>query len=249
MVQFNTKSSAFLQKGVVAFIMFSIILLSAQILFVRFNAVSTSINSTFFETESLLSFTEDSFTQVKYNQNANVDPILAMYRSSVLQSQVIDFFGMITGSSELSSIILNYANENNIAPSLAFALSWEESRYQISAVNKNASSIDRGLFQLNNKAFPNLSEKEFFNPEISARYGLQHLRYCIDLSGNEIAALAMYNAGPTKVRNDNTPKRTLDYVSRILSYKLNLESQFYQEIVSNKTEKYEDSNILAMVLN
>ena len=115
------------------------------------------------------------------------------------------------------------------------SLAWEESRYQIKAVNKNASSIDRGLFQLNNKAFPKLTEKDFFNPETNARNGLNHLRYCIDLSGNEIAALAMYNAGTTKVRNNNTPKRTLDYVSRILNYKDGLETLFMQQVASRYT--------------
>ncbi|HKL85879.1 MAG TPA: lytic transglycosylase domain-containing protein, partial [Treponemataceae bacterium] len=115
---------------------------------------------------------------------------------------------------------------------LAFALAWEESRYQPKAVNKNPSSTDRGLFQLNNKAFPKLTEKDFFSIETNAKYGLSHLRYCIDLSGNEVAALAMYNAGTTKVRNDNTPKRTLDYVSRILSYRDGLTKTFDQQVAS-----------------
>jgi soluble lytic murein transglycosylase-like protein len=151
----------------------------------------------------------------------------------VSKKDVIWFYAHITGDEAITKIILEHASRNNIPAALAFALSREESRYQPRAVNKNANSIDRGLFQLNNKAFPNLTERDFFNPATNAKNGLAHLSYCIDLSGNEIAALAMYNAGTTKVRNNNTPKRTLDYVSRILSYREGLERLFNQEVASN----------------
>jgi hypothetical protein len=42
----------------------------------------------------------------------------------------------------------------------------------------------------------------------------------------------MYNAGTTKVSSDKTPKRTLDYISRILSYENGLEKLFAQQVAS-----------------
>ncbi|UKI53636.1 MAG: transglycosylase SLT domain-containing protein [Treponema sp.] len=60
--------------------------------------------------------------------------------------------------------ILEEAEKNDIPLSLAFALAYTESHYNVNAVNKNRnSSIDRGLFQLNNRSFPQLKEEDFFN--------------------------------------------------------------------------------------
>lgn len=129
----------------------------------------------------------------------------------------LQYFSNLTKNPEIAQIILREAKKNKIDPALAFALSWEESRFKTTAVNRNTNtSVDRGLFQLNNRAFPTLSEKDFFNPQTNVHYGLAHLRYCIESSGNDIAGLAMYNAGPVRVRNNKTPKQTLDYISRIL---------------------------------
>jgi hypothetical protein len=68
----------------------------------------------------------------------------------------------------------------------------------------------------------------FFNPETNAYYGMSHLRYCLDTGGTEIAALAMYNAGSSRVHNSGTPKTTLDYVSRILDNRREIERLFFE---------------------
>jgi hypothetical protein len=60
---------------------------------------------------------------------------------------------------------------------------------------------------------------------------MAHLRWCLDTAGTEIAGLAMYNAGATRVRTDQTPKRTLDYVSRILETRNRLEDAFRLEYI------------------
>jgi hypothetical protein len=161
------------------------------------------------------------------------DVILSSYRNVVSRDRVVYFFGTITHSNEMAAIILTNANAFNISPSLAFALCWEESRYNPLAVNrKNRNeSIDRGLFQLNNRSFPKLREEDFFNPSINAYYGMAHLRWCIDTGGSEVAGLAMYNAGTTRVRQDNTPKNTLDYISRVLEYQRRIEEFFRSEQV------------------
>ena len=162
------------------------------------------------------------------SQAEQPDVIREMYQSSESQSRVIDFFTRICGSQDIAEAILRYANLYDVSPSLAFALAWEESRFNIKAVNvlNKDGSTDRGLFQLNNFSFPGIDIQAFFDPAVSARYGMSHLRFCLDSGGTEIAALAMYNAGTGRVRTTGAPKSTLDYVHRILENKQRLESLF-----------------------
>jgi len=54
----------------------------------------------------------------------------------------------------------------------------------------------------------------------------------MDLAGSEVAGLAMYNAGTTRVRSDSTPKSTLDYISRIQTFQTGIEQLFQQELAS-----------------
>ncbi|MDR3139330.1 MAG: lytic transglycosylase domain-containing protein [Treponema sp.] len=161
------------------------------------------------------------------------DIILRSYRNVVSRDRIVSLFGLITKSNEVAAIVLTNADAFDIPPSLAFALCWEESRYNIRAVNrKNRNqSIDRGLFQLNSYSFPQLLEEDFFNPSVNAYYALAHLRWCIDTGGSEISGLAMYNAGMTRVRQDGTPKNTLDYISRVLAYQNRIEEFFRSENV------------------
>ena len=156
--------------------------------------------------------------------------ILELYRQPEARDGVIDFFTEICGSRDIAGAILAGADIFNIPPALAFSLGWEESRLNPLAVNtKNRNdSIDRGLFQLNSLTFPRLELQSFFNPEVNAWYGMNHLRHCLDSGGSEIAALAMYNAGTNRVRSTGTPKSTLDYVSRILENRRKIEVRFLE---------------------
>ena len=163
------------------------------------------------------------------------DLIRELYNTEENRSRVIDFFARICGSRDIAKTILLYADVNNIPPALAFALAWEESRFNVRAVNAHNrdGSTDRGLFQLNSQSFPGIEPPAFFDPDVSARYGMSHLRYCLDSGGTEIAALAMYNAGTGRVRSTGAPKSTLDYIHRILTNKQRIESLF-REDVGNK---------------
>jgi len=168
---------------------------------------------------------------LKANQN-KIDIMLTLYRDPASKESVISFFEAITHSRQIAEVILKYADEFELEPSLVFALAWEESRYNPRAVNKNKASVDRGLFQLNSKSFPSLKEEDFYNPDLNARYGIAHLRWCMDLAGSVVAGLAMYNAGTTRVRSDSTPKSTLDYISRIQTFQAGIEQLFQQELAS-----------------
>jgi soluble lytic murein transglycosylase-like protein len=161
------------------------------------------------------------------------DKALILYRNPASRSAVEWFYVHVTENGEVARVILEYADKNDIPLSLAFALAYTESRFNFAAVNRNVNgTIDRGLFQLNNASFPRLVEADFFNPKTSAQYGLSHLRFCLATAGNEIAALAMYNAGTNRVKFDGTPRRTLNYISSIMNYRQALDELFAIEVAA-----------------
>jgi hypothetical protein len=170
---------------------------------------------------------DNFFTKVKLEQG---DHVLELYHQPESRELVIDFFMELCPSREIVEAILASADWFNISPALAFALAWEESKFNPLAVNtKNRDgSIDRGLFQLNNRSFPHLELQAYFSPEVNSWHGMSHLRFCIDTGSTEIAALAMYNAGAGRVTASGAPKSTLDYISRILENKNKIENKFFE---------------------
>jgi hypothetical protein len=168
------------------------------------------------------------------------DPIMEYYRSHEYKKWVIDFFTDICSSREIAQVILQNADEFEVPAALAFALSWEESRFNPRAVNRHNrdGSIDRGLFQLNSRSFPDLDALAFFNVQYNARYGIGHLRYCLDFGGSEVSALAMYNAGAGRVTSTGAPSVTLNYISRILDNKSKIESRFHTMLIKEEEKRY-----------
>lgn len=158
------------------------------------------------------------------------DPIASVAASPEGRLASLDFFSQVTGSEEVARAILDNALHYGVSPALAFALAREESHYQVRAQNYNAGSIDRGLFQLNSRAFPKVSLEEVWDPQTNARYGISHLAWFLEKSGNEVAALAMYNAGGNSVDRGATPRRTLDYISRIQAYRDNILELFAAKV-------------------
>lgn len=233
MTQTKTNSAMYPKKILLSVFIFALVVLAGKVLYTQFDSMEASFTRENDETIELAAASPFESLHRSVVENRNLaDPALVLYRNEASRHDVLKFYTRITNDEQVSNIILDNASKNNIPPALAFALAWQESRYQIRAVNKNPTSTDRGLFQLNNRAFPKLTEKEFFDPELNARYGLSHLSYCLDLSGHEVTALAMYNAGTTKVRNNNTPKQTLDYASRILNYRQELERLFAHQVAA-----------------
>lgn len=194
---------------------------------VNFNSYTSMITSRSDEMLADASLKNDDFEAF----TARDDKGLALYRAPKTRPAVEWFYTNIAGSREVALAILENADKNDIPVSLAFALAYVESKYKPGAVNKNTNyTIDRGLFQLNSASFPKLTEADFFNPNTSARYGMQHLRFCMDVAGNEVTALAMYNAGTTRVKNNETPQHTLNYVGKIENYRGRLEGMFTTEV-------------------
>jgi hypothetical protein len=160
------------------------------------------------------------------------DAITPYLQDEGTRKETASFFSSLVRSETIADVILENAEKNGIRPSLAFALAFEESRFKVNAINDNGDSIDRGLFQLNSKSFPKLSDAQVFDPEVNARYGLAHLRFCLDEGGNEVAGLAMYNAGNGRVGRGATPRKTLDYVYRVLAYEGNIVDLFSARVAA-----------------
>lgn len=161
-----------------------------------------------------------------------IDTIAAYYKNEGTKQSVVDFFTTLTKSSSIAVAILDNAVKHKVPASLAFAIAYEESRFNPKAQSENATSVDRGLFQLNSSSFPNLTEPEIFDPSRNANEGIQYFRHILDLSGNEVSALAMYNAGRTRVSQRGAPVVTLDYISRILNYERNIKSLFTAKVIA-----------------
>lgn len=191
-------------------------------------------------------FADFEFNSKITEMQNKTDDGLALYRQMESKAAVEWFYTHVTNSREIAIAVLEEAEKNNIPLSLAFSLAHTESNYKATAVHKNTNgSIDRGLFQLNNNSFPNVAEADFFIPSVSAKYGLSHLRFCLNSAGNEIAALAMYNAGTNKVRNGNTPQVTLNYISKIEEYRSFLEDTFATEVVAFYSVRESTDKLLA----
>jgi len=187
---------------------------------------------------------EDDAAELLLSETEKIDDtVLKYFRDPEYKEWVIGFFTGICSNREIALAILENAYKFNIPPSLAFALSWEESKFNPTAVSKynRNGSVDRGLFQLNNFSFPNLDAGAFFDINTNAYYGLSHLRHCLDSGDNEISALAMYNAGTGKVRTTGAPEVTLNYISRILENRGKIEGQFNAKLIK------EEENRLASV--
>ena len=163
--------------------------------------------------------------------NEDVDKSLSLYRNTLSRSAVEWFYFQITGDKDVTQAILTEADKNDIPLSLAFSLAHAESGYNVNAINKNSNTTtDRGLFQLNSNTFQNLTEADFFDPYVSAKYGMSHLRFCINTAGNEVSALAMYNAGTGRVRSNRTPQVTLNYIGKSVAYQNMLEELFNKQV-------------------
>jgi soluble lytic murein transglycosylase-like protein len=170
---------------------------------------------------------------VDYNGASAGNGLLDSFNDPTTRSSVVMFLEDHIGDGEVAGALIEAAGRYQVDPALVVAVSWQESRFQATAagVNHN-SSIDRGLMQLNSSTFTGLSEEDFYNPYLNADHGTSYLRQILDLSGNTVTALAMYNAGPGRVGSLGAPRMTLEYVDRIFAYRDSLVREYYDEYAS-----------------
>lgn len=155
------------------------------------------------------------------------DPSLPLYREEVTHRAVLEFFSGITRDEVMAATIAHHADQYDIPLTLAFTMAFIESSFRPDVVNLNSRSVDRGLFQLNNRTFPHLDEEDFFHVDTNARYAMGHLRYTLDRAdGDYRTAVAIYNAGEGRVLAGLTPPSTQLYVQRASAYREQLLQSF-----------------------
>ncbi len=164
------------------------------------------------------------------------DHISSFYQNPDTRPLTLAFFETLTGDLKIAEAILEQSIKRDVPPALSFALAYEESGFNPRAFNRNASSVDRGVFQLNSLSFPTLGVEEFYDIETNVRLGLAHLAFCLQSGGNDVAALAVYNAGLGRVSKGGTPRRTLDYIYKITGNRDRLEALFEAQVVARHSE-------------
>jgi hypothetical protein len=160
------------------------------------------------------------------------DHVAAYYQDPDTRPLTLAFFEKLTGDYSIAAAILEETLKRDVSPALAFALAYEESGFEPRAFNRNADSVDRGVFQLNSKSFPSLTIEQFYDIPTNVRLGVAHLSFCLEKGGNDVAALAVYNAGLGRVSKGGTPRRTLDYINKITSNRDRLEALFEAQVVA-----------------
>ncbi len=157
--------------------------------------------------------------------------VLFLYRNPETRASVEWFFIGVSGDRQIALAILDACDMYKVNPFIAFSIAYNESRFKARAKNVNANgTVDRGVFQLNSRTFRNLSERDFFNPSVSAMNGVKHFAYCLRYAATEERAIANYNAGIAKAKV-RIPESTREYISKVESYKSKLQNDFYDNVV------------------
>lgn len=180
---------------------------------------------------------EDSNIYIRYTDEivTSSEWELSCYRSELTKEAVLIFYDSYTHNRSVTNAIIQASERYDIAPSLIFALVRKESGFIPNIQGQNSTTVDRGLFQLNSSSFPDLSEEQFFDPYINADRGVKFFKQCMEIGGSEVAALAMYNAGPGAVSSNRTPLVTLNYISTIFEHQEEISENFRRTMLMNDT--------------
>lgn len=174
-------------------------------------------------------YLEPTYLFKKFSAEQLESGLMAPFNSPTSRISVISYLHVRIGDSAIADALIVAADRYKMDPALVVAVAWQESRFQANAYGINHNkSVDRGLMQLNSSSFQMLSDNDFFNPYINADYGTSYLRKTLDMSGNIVTALAMYNAGPGRVDRLGAPTNTLNYIDKIVAYKNNLVRDYYR---------------------
>jgi soluble lytic murein transglycosylase len=136
-------------------------------------------------------------------------------------------------------IIRQQAAEKGVDAPLIAAVIWRESKFRDQTSHAGA----RGLMQITPATAAEIAKlsggqsfefEDLADPDINIRYGTFYLRYLLDrFDGNEIAALAAYNAGPAQAEEWGGADLELDQIEFA-------ETEQYVEEVLEKRLEYAD---------
>jgi soluble lytic murein transglycosylase len=115
-------------------------------------------------------------------------------------------------------IIRQQADEKGVDASLIAAVIYAESRFR----DQTSGAGARGLMQITPETANEIERKsggtefslaDLGDPDINIRYGTFYLELMLDqFGGNEVAALAAYNAGPTRAERWGGPELTVEAI-------------------------------------
>ncbi|HKB78682.1 MAG TPA: lytic transglycosylase domain-containing protein [Thermoanaerobaculia bacterium] len=125
------------------------------------------------------------------------------------------------------SIIYHEAKKNNLPPELVAAVAHTESKF-VPTARSDAGAV--GLMQLVPRTGHWLGARDLTNPAQNIEAGAKYLRYLTDrFNGNEVKAIAAYNAGEGAVRRfGGIPpyRETRNYVQRVQNFQHDLGQRF-----------------------
>jgi soluble lytic murein transglycosylase len=138
-------------------------------------------------------------------------------------------------------IIRQQAEDKDVDPALIAGVIYAESRF----VDQTSEAGARGLMQITPSTANEIEQRsggttfdpatDLADPQINIQYGTYHLRELLDLyGGNEVAALAGYNAGPAKVDEWGGA----DLEAEEIGY---AETREYVDTVLTKRDEYRDN--------
>jgi soluble lytic murein transglycosylase-like protein len=141
-----------------------------------------------------------------------LEPIMAQLQQQLYQSVLNDLRGMLSGglrlfsgqgssltarSSEFDHMLTDAAQRYNLDPALLKAVAQTESNFSSAAVSHAGA---KGVMQLMDATARQLGVTNSFDPAENIDGGARYLRQMLDrYQGNEVLAVAAYNAGPGAV--------------------------------------------------
>jgi soluble lytic murein transglycosylase len=150
-----------------------------------------------------------------------------------------DLFQELTLPLRHEDIIRQQAADKGVDASLIAGVIYAESRFR----DQTSKAGARGLMQVTPATANEVERKsggtefrlaDLADPDINIRYGTFYLELMLDrFGGNEVAALAAYNAGPTKAEGWGGTMLTLDAIPLV-------ETQGYVADVLEKRREYRD---------
>jgi len=126
------------------------------------------------------------------------------------KDEFIHLYGKFITDNEIAKVIINVSLSKDIPINIAFALAKVESNFNIRAIRKNKTSIDYGLFQLNNKSFPNV---DYFDLYVNTKIALSYLKELYMRTDSWELAIVYYNSG---FRRISVPVNSLNHLRKVL---------------------------------
>lgn len=150
--------------------------------------------------------------------------------------RILSFYDGYTHNREISETIIKYSLQYNQPVNYCFGLAQRESQFDPRAYNKNSpTSIDRGLFQLNNNR-KSWTVADYYNIDKNAKEAISCLAWLSTVIEDENLSLAAYNTGYDRIRTQSKiPFSTLVHVFKARDNELNFDIQFNTKLLPTLT--------------